>query len=464
MKMKNQSSAAIMLRHLMAMVVFITLSLGMLIVIAVGHQLLEEVTITSAHTMTSLKKTDIDSDNDWDTWRKNSTLDTSSSYISIYNMRADAKVKHYYSPNTVKLLASKPVAVPLIRNLYYRPDKGLFFHQMVHARGIKYELWQSVQNQMAILGRVLTVTILLLILTLFVSPFYIRRLTHKLTDSLRTLSQSTQTIITADQPDTDATQLPVPKYPTEVTDLATSFNALLAQLHQRQEQQKSFVMNAAHELRTPIATIRSHAQLIERHAAEHPEIVPKSVTYIIDESRQMQQLIDELLQLSHADQLPLQTQRFNLSTTLDDLLQQLNPTIVQTITSAIAPAIFIDGNAAALVQIVDNLITNAAKYSPENSTIHVTLKQAGPDQVSLAVADQGRGIDSKDRAHIFERFYRSADVRGAVPGTGLGLAIADQLAKMSHGHFEITANHPQGTIIQLILTLQQPTTTAQKTD
>lgn len=453
-----------MLRHLMAMVVCITLSLGMLIVIAVGHQLLEEVTSTSAHTMASLKKTDIDSDNDWDIWRKNSTLDTSSSYIAIDNMRADAKVKHYYSPNTAKLLAVKPVAVPLIQNLYYRTDKGLFFHQTVHARGIKYELWQSVQSQMAILGRVMTVTILLLILTLFVSPFYIRRLTHKLTDPLQTLSKSTQNIIAADQPDDQATQLPVPKYPTEVADLATSFNALLDQLHQRQAQQKSFVMNAAHELRTPIATIRSHAQLIERHANQHPEIVPKSVSYIIDESRQMQQLIDELLQLSHADQLPLQMQRFNLSTTVADLLLQLTSTIAQPITSTIAPGIFIEGNAAALTQIVDNLITNAGKYSPANSTIQVTLTQTEPDQVNLTVADQGRGIDPKDRAHIFERFYRSADVRGSVPGTGLGLAIAAQLAKMSHGHFEVTANHPKGTTMQLILPLHQPTEEAQKND
>nr|WP_257593999.1 histidine kinase dimerization/phospho-acceptor domain-containing protein [Lactiplantibacillus plantarum] len=72
---------------------------------------------------------------------------------------------------------------------------------------------------------------------------------------------------------------------------------------------KLFVMNAAHELRTPIATIRSHAQLIERHGKDHPEIITKSVGYITEESRQMQHLIDELLQLSRADRLALDLTR-----------------------------------------------------------------------------------------------------------------------------------------------------------
>ncbi|MCO7127504.1 HAMP domain-containing histidine kinase [Sporolactobacillus shoreicorticis] len=320
MKKNNQSSAAIMMRSLMTMIVVITLSLGLLIIIAVGHQLLEEIRTTTTHIVKSLKQTDIDGDDDWENWRRNSTLDTSSSYVYVHNMRKDAKIKHYYSPNAQKILKVAPFKVPLINHLYYRPGMGFLYHRMVHAQGIYYTLWQNMDYQLVVLFRVMQVTLLLLVLTLLASPIYIRRLTHRLTDPLMDLSNTTQVIASSKEP--GSIQLPVPKRPTEVTELANNFNELLTLLDERQEQQKLFVMNAAHELRTPIATIRSHAQLIERHAKDHPEIIPKSVHYITEESRQMQRLIDELLQLSRADRLSLEVADLDLSTTLQSIVQK----------------------------------------------------------------------------------------------------------------------------------------------
>ncbi|WP_373689457.1 sensor histidine kinase [Sporolactobacillus shoreicorticis] len=112
-------------------------------------------------------------------------------------------------------------------------------------------------------------------------------------------------------------------------------------------------------------------------------------------------------------------------------------------------------NAGFLEQIVNNLVTNAAKYSPETSTIQVELSVANNGTRVIAVKDQGTGIADEDKAHIFERFYRSADVRGSIPGTGLGLAIAAQLAKLSNGHLEVRDNQPIGTVISLLLTAPQ---------
>lgn len=446
----KQTSAAIMLRNLVAMVAVITLSLGVAITIAVGHQLLRETAVASVGLVESVKKRTIDGDDDWENWRKNSTLDTSSSYVVVTNMRKDAKVRHYYSPNTKKLLAVPPTAVPLFRNLYYQPRQGvLLYHQMAHARGIRYDLWQSLNSQVNILVRVMEVTVIILVLTLLISPFYIRRLAHRLTDPLRSLSVSTKTIQASEDP--GATPLPVPAKPSEVTDLAVNFNALLAQLHDRQEQQKFFIMNAAHELRTPIATIRSHAQLIDRHGTDHPEIIPKSVHYITEESRQMQELVNELITLSQADQMAGPAPLLDLSQTVTAQLTALLPTIKQKIISRIAPNLTMRGTASAIDHILDNLVGNAAKYSPANSTITVTLHADAAGNSVLTVADQGRGISAEDKPHIFDRFYRSADIRGSIPGTGLGLAIAAQLAKVSGGHFTITDNQPQGTIIQLTL-------------
>ena len=448
MKKNKQSSAAIMLHSLMRFIIIVTLLLGAAIIIAVGHQLLEEVQTTTSHITASLKQTDIDGDDDWESWRKNSTLDTSATYVYVHNKRADAKVSQYFSPHAEKVLKVTPTKVPFLTNVYYHPGIGLLYHRMVHARGIYCTLWQNMNPQLAVLLRVIEVTAILLAVTLLATPLYIRRLTKRLTDPLTTLSHTTQMIAGAKEP--GAMRLPVPAQPTEVTELAGNFNELLSMLNERQEQQKLFVMNAAHELRTPIATIRSHAQLIERHGENHPEIITKSVGYITEESRQMQQLIDELLQLSCADRLALDLTPLDLSATVTTIMQKIAGTFEQTVTTEIQPDIHITGNESAIEQILVNLVTNAAKYSPAASQITVTLTQQANEAAALAVKDQGSGISAEDKSHIFERFYRSADVRGTVAGTGLGLAIATQLAQLSNSELTIADDQPQGTIFTLI--------------
>ncbi|QXJ66767.1 sensor histidine kinase [Lacticaseibacillus paracasei] len=446
---QNQSSAAIMQRSLVSMVATLILALGLLIVAAVGHQLYEQVVLSTDHIAASLKQTVIDGDDDWENWRKNSTLDTSSTYVHVHNMRQDAKVKNYYSPATKKVQLAK--SFPFLTQLRYQANQGLFYYQEVHAKGIRYEIWQSMNSYLAVLIRVLVVTMIVLVLALVVSPIFIRRLAHRLTGPLSDLSQSTKHA--AEHAKTGVVMLPVPDKPTEVTDLAKDFNDLLKQLHDRQEQQKLFIMNAAHELRTPIATIRSHAQLIERHGRAHPEIVLKSVNYITEESRQMQQLIEELLQLSRADRLTLDTHLLNLSETVQHLAEKLASAFSQTIEVHVTPNMSVESNESAIEQILDNFVTNAAKYSPADTIIAVNLTRDDDGNAVLAVLDQGAGISAEDKSHVFERFYRSANVRGTVPGTGLGLAIANQLATINNGRIKLRDNQPHGTIAELILPL-----------
>ncbi|MCI1283652.1 MAG: HAMP domain-containing histidine kinase [Lacticaseibacillus songhuajiangensis] len=447
---QKKSSADIMLRNLLGMIVTITLLLGIVIIIAVGKQLLTEANNNSANVINSLKKAEIDGDDDWENWRKNSTIDTSSSYVYVNNARKDAKVKYYYSPDAHDLLAVKPRKLPIFANIYYRQGRGLLLRRTGHARGIHYTLWQSLDYHLEVLERVIEATIAVLVVTLIATPFYVRRLTRRLTDPLTTLSESTQVAAAATEP--GSMQLPVPEQPAEVTELANNFNVLLKLLGERQEQQKLFVMNAAHELRTPIATIRSHAQLIERRAAEHPEIVAKSVHYITEESRLMQQLLEQLLQISRADRSVADAHPLDLSATVTGITQKLAGTMTQTLQVQIAPGVQVLSSEVAIEQIAGNLLTNAAKYSPADSEVTVTLKQDGSNCV-LTVSDQGAGISDEDKAHIFERFYRSADVRGSIPGTGLGLAIADRLAQNNGGHLEVADNQPQGASFRLILPL-----------
>lgn len=121
MKKDKQSSAAIMLRSLMRFIIIVTLLLGAAIIIAVGHQLLEEVQTTTSHITASLKQTDIDGDDDWESWRKNSTLDTSATYVYVHNKRADAKVSQYFSPHAEKVLKVTPTKVPFFNQCLLSP-------------------------------------------------------------------------------------------------------------------------------------------------------------------------------------------------------------------------------------------------------------------------------------------------------------------------------------------------------
>jgi signal transduction histidine kinase len=439
----HQNSAAIMLRHLLVLVVGITLLSGIATVFAVGQQLLQTSQENATAIVKSLKNTVIDDDPDWRNWRRNSTLDTSTSYVKVHNMRADAQTEYYYSPGTHVMLRRGPIAVPLIGGLYYARHAGFMYYKTGHAKGINYQLWLKLDDQLDTLGRVILVAILVLGFTLLLSPLFIRLLTKRLTEPLETLTHSTQAITSSDVTGTLA--LPVPQRPTEVTQLAVSFNQLLTQLKNQTDKEKSFIANAAHELRTPIATIRSHAQLIERRGEAHPEIIQESVHYINEESHQMQALIESLLLLSRADRGQADRQTYDLSQSLTRLVAKLTPLLQQKLVLTAPAAVQLTADPNSVEQIVTNLVNNAGKYAPANTTIQVVLTQQ-QGQTQLQVIDAGPGIAPAEQAHIFERFYRGAEVRGKIGGTGLGLAIVQQLAQLNQAKVTLTANQPHGCI------------------
>ncbi|ETY75006.1 sensor histidine kinase [Lactiplantibacillus fabifermentans] len=444
----KQNNAAILWRNLMGMVVGLTVLMGLVTILAIGNQLLKTSATDSTAIVSSLKKSVIASDSDWRDWRRDSTLNTSNSYVKVINMRTDATTKTYYSPGTRALLKTAPTAVPLIANLYYQPQHGFFYFATGHARGIKYQLWVSVSAQVAILWRVLAVMVVVMVLMLLISPLYLRLLTNRLTTPLTTLSEAVQAGMA--QPHQSQVQLPVPTRPTEVHQLAIDFNQLLAQIHDQTLQEQAFVMNAAHELKTPIATIRSHAQLIQRRGAAHPEIIPKSIGFINDESHQMQALVEELLMLARVDQAELTTQPIDMTPVVTQLVTELTPVIAQTIQVALPDELPVVADQASVIQILTTLVTNAGKYIPKTATITISAAVRATT-VDLRVSDTGAGIAADEQPHIFDRFYRGAAVRGTIAGTGLGLAIAQQLALLNQGALVYAPVSPHGSCFTLTL-------------
>lgn len=126
----------------------------------------------------------------------------------------------------------------------------------------------------------------------------------------------------------------------------------------------------------------------------------------------------------------------------------MRPELQQQLTTVIPENIHITAHADSIEQIIINLLNNAGKYTPVSEPIQLVLSTT-TNHVRVQVIDQGAGITDADKAHIFERFYRSSDIRGTIAGTGLGLAIASQLAELNHATLTVADNEPHGTIFSL---------------
>lgn len=232
-------------------------------------------------------------------------------------------------------------------------------------------------------------------------------------------------------------RLPVADPTDEFGRLGNAFNRLLERLDAALAQQRRFLADAAHELRTPIARMRSESEA--RLAAPPGADDRLALERVRDELGHTSQLIDELLYVarSDADALPVQAAPLFLDDVVSDVVARFG-------TEARARGVTFDltalreariaGDATLLQRLVGVLVDNAVRYSPEGGTIAVSV---GPDagRVLLRVDDAGPGIPPDEREMVFHRFYRGQAARAIAPeGTGLGLAIAADAAARHGAH------------------------------
>lgn len=256
--------------------------------------------------------------------------------------------------------------------------------------------------------------------------------------------------IDAITPQSDRLQtLTVPKQPLEVHKVAQSFNQLLGRQYQVMQREKEFIANASHELKTPLAGILGHVNLIRRHGDKHPELIAKSLRYIDQEAQRMSQLINELLILEGHQTKKLT--EINLSQVVLAEVKSLQGAYHQKIITDLDPELSYRITTGDFQSLVHNLLENAAKYSPPDSTINVQLT-ADDHQIILSVADQGQGIARENREKVFERFYREDESHSnKVAGSGIGLAIVKMIIEKYHGKITIRDNEPSGTIFTVYL-------------
>ncbi|MDX2471398.1 MAG: ATP-binding protein [SAR324 cluster bacterium] len=232
----------------------------------------------------------------------------------------------------------------------------------------------------------------------------------------------------------------------------------LSQLSHLEGVRKEFVANVSHELKTPITSIQGFSETLLDGALKNEATAEKFLTIIHQHSLRMSAIIEDLLSLARIEE--------NTSTgVLDKEPHKLLPiaqrafTMVEGLSrkKGIKVTIDIDEQMQALVnpplieQCLANLISNAIKYSPENTNI-LLLGKKGLNVISIAVSDQGEGIPSKDLSRVFERFYRVDKSRSRkTGGTGLGLSIVKNIVKLHQGEISLESKIGQGSTFTINL-------------
>jgi len=263
-------------------------------------------------------------------------------------------------------------------------------------------------------------------------------------------------------------RLPVLNPRDELGYLASTFNDLVERLTRSIEQQRRFMADASHELRSPVSIIRGEAEVALSQARTTDEY-RGSLAISLDEARRLSQIVDDLFTLARADagQYPLRPRDFYLEEVAVECVRAARSmAAARGITLSYEPddEMPIHGDEALVRRLAMNLLDNAIKYTPEGGKINVACRRAG-SEYSLTVCDSGPGIPPEAQEKIFERFFRLDPARTqnrralgtaetpapATTGAGLGLAIARWIAEAHHGRLVLLRSDASGSTFAAFL-------------
>ena len=252
-----------------------------------------------------------------------------------------------------------------------------------------------------------------------------------------------------------AQRLPVPSAHDEIYRLAVTLNAMLDRIDSATSRQRTFVGDAAHELRSPLASVRVQLEVAARMGPEHDweELVDD---VLVDVDR-LDRLVADLLALARIDES-------------GGTLRSHEPVDVRALVTAVArsynrarvpvtlnpgPAADVLGDADGLRRVLINLIDNAVRYATRSVAVALAHDHVGDfDTVTITVTDDGPGIAAAERDRVFDRFYRTESSRSRESGgTGLGLPIAREIVRAHGGTVRLTSSRPDGTGLTAVITL-----------
>ena len=242
-------------------------------------------------------------------------------------------------------------------------------------------------------------------------------------------------------------------------------SGLVAVLHDTTEQEKEererrlFVSNVSHELRTPLTSVKSYLEALDEGALSEP-VAPDFIKVSLDETNRMMRMVTDLLHLSRIDNVTshLDVELINFTAFITFILNRFDKMRSQDedkkyelVRDYPINSVWIEIDTDKMTQVIDNILNNAIKYSPDGGKITVSMKTTD-DQMILSISDQGLGIPKQDLPKIFDRFYRVDRARSrAQGGTGLGLAIAKEIIKQHKGFIWAKSEYGKGSTFTIVL-------------
>lgn len=242
-------------------------------------------------------------------------------------------------------------------------------------------------------------------------------------------------------------------------------SGLVAVLHDTTEQEKEererrlFVSNVSHELRTPLTSVKSYLEALDEGALYEP-VAPDFIKVSLDETNRMMRMVTDLLHLSRIDNATshLDVELINFTAFITFILNRFDKIRAQDqekkyelVRDYPITSVWIEIDTDKMTQVIDNILNNAIKYSPDGGKITVSMKTTD-DQMILSISDQGLGIPKEDLPKIFDRFYRVDKARSrAQGGSGLGLAIAKEIIKQHNGFIWAKSEYGKGSTFTIVL-------------
>jgi signal transduction histidine kinase len=236
----------------------------------------------------------------------------------------------------------------------------------------------------------------------------------------------------------------------EMKELADTFDGMLGRLDEAFEGQRHFFQEASHELRNPLAVIRTNLDVALEDDDASAEDLRRAAELAARTAERMSHTVDDLLRYARNEQAVMKTERLDLAPLVAEVAEEFgSPAATRDLRIDVVDAtgpVEVDGDRSALRQALANLLDNAVRLAPAGSTISVGAGIDGP-WAWAAVTDEGPGLTPADQAQVFRRFWRGSQSDGR--GSGLGLAIVDQILLAHGGAARVSSEPGKGSVFSL---------------
>lgn len=331
-------------------------------------------------------------------------------------------------------------APPGFSNQIIAEEKWRFFVFLDEKSGFNVEVGERYEVRTELIYKILAG--LFIPLSLFI-PLLLMIVWLAVAKGFKPLIRISQSVDSRDA--NDFTAILIDGAPTEIHPLINAINRLLSRIQNSFERERQFTDNAAHELRTPLAAMKTQTQVLLKKAADMPDCQEglNNLHASIDRASHM---VDQLLSFARLQSENIEFENIDLSIIVEEALKDISPLSVRKnleLEARLEPRLYINGNRNALSIMIRNLVDNAIKFTSEGGNINISTERSGTDVV-LRVSDTGQGIPQNEKYKVFERFYRVK--KSGSPGSGLGLSMVKWVCDIHQAEIKLEDNTPTGLI------------------